>query len=484
MHSDKQNILLLFPDQLRADALSCNGCRAISTPHLDRLASEGVNFKTAISPSPLCVPARASLLSGRNSLETGVLHNGSWLHPDRQNQGIHSWPELLEQEGYTTAAIGKMHFYPWDLKEGFSRRIIAEDKRHIHIQDDYQEYLKEKGLRKYHGTDHAKYLDQKGACVSLIPKEHQVDTWVADSTVDFILNHIKESPDTPFAVMSGFPGPHCPYDPPSEYLDQVDVSKIERPLASRTPWMVDQIRQVCLRPWNKVDYTDATEEDYIRLRQHYLALVKQIDDAVGKILSCLDENKLTESTTVLFTSDHGDFLGDHNLIGKHYYYNQSVHIPLLIRGKGYKAGQECSSPVSLTDLYTTILSIAGTGCRNREDSRALTGEEDEKRILFGATDIGFYAAWKSWRLSRYYQGDSHLYNLADDPGEENNRIGDGSCLDIINRMNSALDAWIINSTIRAHSDKKVSPGTDDPDNAYNRKGWVRPYPFPLDRKNQ
>lgn len=134
---EKPNIIFLFPDQQRPDFLSCYGANFIRTPNIDRLTTQGVMFENAYSPHPLCVPARVALMTGMNGMKTGVLGNTHFLRPDYAERGIQTLPELLNVQGYYTAAIGKMHFYPWDLRLGFQYRVIAEDKRWIHIRDDY-----------------------------------------------------------------------------------------------------------------------------------------------------------------------------------------------------------------------------------------------------------------------------------------------------------------------------------------------------------
>jgi len=122
------NLLFLMPDQLRHDYVGCYGADFVSTPAIDGLAAQGTRYETAISPVPVCVPARASMISGQSSVASGVIDNLAWLRPDRRELGVETWPELLARAGYRTAAIGKMHFYPWDISEGFEDRIIAEDK--------------------------------------------------------------------------------------------------------------------------------------------------------------------------------------------------------------------------------------------------------------------------------------------------------------------------------------------------------------------
>ena len=144
-------------DQLRHDFLSCYGATFIDTPHIDSLARRGVRYERAYSASPVCVPARASLLTGLNAIKNGVVDNGQWLRPDYAACGLQTWPEMLAGQGYYTAAIGKMHFYPWDINHGFQYRVAAEDKRWLHVRDDYYHYLTEHGYRKYHGNEHDGY---------------------------------------------------------------------------------------------------------------------------------------------------------------------------------------------------------------------------------------------------------------------------------------------------------------------------------------
>jgi arylsulfatase A-like enzyme len=111
-----------------------------------------VRYARAVSPSPLCAPARASLLIGLNAIKNGVLTNDQWLRPDREACGVRTWPELLTAAGYRTAAIGKMHFYPWDASEGFAERVITEDKRHVRIEDDYFHYLQQHASSRLAGS--------------------------------------------------------------------------------------------------------------------------------------------------------------------------------------------------------------------------------------------------------------------------------------------------------------------------------------------
>ncbi len=313
--AERMNVVFLMPDQLRPDFLGCYGAGFIRTPHIDALCDGGTRYARALSPSPICVPMRASLLTGQNTIRTGVLTNYHWLRPDRAAMGLQTWPEMLGAAGYTTAGIGKMHFYPWDITEGFAYRAISEDKRHIHVRDDYAQYLERHGHHKYHGAEHEGYFEGKGAMVSRVPTEHQVDVWVANEACAYIERTPK---DTPFAMMVGFPGPHCPYDPPPELAGMYDPVAMPASIPETAESAVS--RESFIRsyrqPWCGIDYTELTEAQKRGVRAHYAALVHQIDEGVGRILAAIAGRGIADRTVVIFAADHGDFLGDFARVGK------------------------------------------------------------------------------------------------------------------------------------------------------------------------
>ncbi len=281
---DKPNLIFIMPDQLRYDFLGCYGADFVETPNIDSSLRRGVRYSCAYSVSPICVPARALLLTGRNAIKNGVTDNGQWLRPDLADCGIQTWPELLAEDGYTTAAIGKMHFYPWDITHGFQYRVAAEDKRWIHVRDEYYHHLKEHGERKYHGNEHDGYFEHKGAILNRLPWELSVDHFVGEEACRFLRNYGSERP---FAMMVGFPGPHCPYDPNEEFLEGVAPESMPSAIPEvegDAPKLRQQNIDGNKRPWNGVDYTDFSEADKRKIRVHYAASVKQIDYEVGQSL--------------------------------------------------------------------------------------------------------------------------------------------------------------------------------------------------------
>jgi arylsulfatase A-like enzyme len=476
------NIIFLLPDQLRPDFLGCYGAQFMSTPHIDALSETGVTYRHAVSPSPLCVPARASLLTGMNSVQHGVLDNTSWLRPDRAACGVETWPEMLAAAGYHTEAIGKMHFYPWDKREGFAQRVIAEDKRHIHIHDDYAAYLAAHGLRKYHGNEHEGYFENKGAIISRIPAEHQVDQWVADRTCEFLENY---SDHQPFALMVGFPGPHCPYDPPIEFADLYRPEEMPAsiPATDDSRLFRELVIGMNKRPWNQVDYTDFREHHKRQIRAHYAALVQQIDQGVGRIVAALNASRFRDNTVIIFASDHGDFLGDFDLIGKHLFYEPSIRVPLIIKQPRAQTTRSVDSLVSLTDLTATILALAGVDRSGWGDSIVLPElglpQIRSRDHLFGATEFGLMVIAEEWKLCRYKNGHVALYNLIDDPQEQRNLAYHSHTLTELRHLDAILQHDLIDSLLAGNGDKFVEKSRYQGRGEFGQRGWQRPYPASL-----
>jgi arylsulfatase len=470
-----------MPDQLRSDFLGCYGAGFIRTPNVDRLAARGVRFGQSYSLHPVCVPARASLLVGQHALRTGVLDNQHYIPPDYRGRGLATWPELLNERGYYTAAIGKMHFYPWDARFGFQHRRIAEDKRWLHIRDDYWHYLHERGERKYHGRDSEGYLENKGAIESRLPLELGWDQWVGAEACRFIRSH---GNDGPFAMMVGFPGPHCPYDPCAESLAGIDPASMPEPApdAGDTPALLAQTIASNKRPWNGVDYAEFTRAQMLKVRAHYAALVQQIDVEVGRILDTLEEQGLADNTVVIFSSDHGDALGDHGLIGKAQFFESAWHVPMIAAGPGIAPAVR-DDFVTLTDVTATLLAFGGAERPAFMDARPLPGlglEGDTPRDeLIGALSNGWAVQRGSWRLAKYSTGEQTLFDLAEDPQEQRNRINDPACRAIHRELDAALTSAVMAGVAESHAATKVGGTELSQSTEFGREGWIRPYPCPI-----
>lgn len=473
------NILFIMPDQLRADFLNCYGAEFISTPHIDSLCARGVRYERAISPSPICVPARASLLTGRNAIQNRVLDNRHWLAPNRLQMGISTWVDDLRNVGYHTEAIGKMHFYPWDHMEGFNHRVIAEDKRHIGLQDDYADYLAQHGLRKLHGNEHPNYFDDKGAIFSKIPLEHQVDRWVTRKTIEFIENR---NNDQPFALMVGLPSPHCPYDPPREYGEQFSTQTMPPSIPATVD--SDAFRADVIKAnrfaWNGVDYSEFDETHKRKIRAHYSGLVKLVDDCVGDMIESLRRSGQYHNTIIIFASDHGDFLGDYELIGKRYFYEPSIRVPLIVSHPETDNPSVVKSVVSLTDIAATIRRFGGAKFESSRDStplpRGLDDQLPKREYVFGATENGYMVTSNHWKLCRYANEHTMLFDLSNDPQEQVNLAYDPSYTSTLKQLDGLLQKFVLESLKDSTCNLRVETHELNPQSEFSQRGWQRPFP--------
>lgn len=486
--SRSPNLVFILLDQQRHDFLSCYGAPFVSTPHMDRIGNEGVRYEQAYSPHPVCVSARVALLTGLDSMETGTLNNGQFLRPDHVECGIRTWPEILSDAGYYTCAIGKMHFYPWDLSLGFEHRVICEDKRWLLIEDDYYHFLQRAGHRKYHGNEHEGYHENRGAVVSLLPWECYWDHFVGSEAAAFVRQYDR---DEPLAMMVGFPGPHCPYDPTPEYLRQFDAADMPASIPE-AEGDHPRLRQASIdgnrQPWNGVDYTVFTESHKRRIRAHYAALVKQIDDEVGEILAALESRNMLDDTLVVLASDHGDYLGDHDLIGKGTFFEASCHVPLMARPPRTSPDSQlgpriCGDLVSLTDVFATLLGTAGCDLPDSLESRPLPGlglaGDAPREVLCGALTSAWMALDGRTKLHKYGSGETLMFDLAEDPTEQRDLLKhDGGEADY-QRLDAELTSHVMRAVQRAHLDKQVYVRDMSADPIFGRPGWQRTFPRPL-----
>jgi arylsulfatase len=485
---DKPNIIFLMPDQLRADFLGCYGADFVRTPNIDRLAEHGVLYQRAYSEHPVCVPARVALLTGMHGYKTGVLDNGQFLRPDYHELGIQTWPEILAGHDYYTAAIGKMHFYPWDVRMGFQYRAIAEDKRWIHIRDDYFHYLRENGYRKFHGNEHEGYFEHKGAIVNRLPWEYTIDHYVGMEAVRFIDQYGGEGP---FAMMVGFPGPHCPYDPVPEFLDKVDPAAMPEAIPKvegDAPELQRRNVEGNKGPWNGVDYSNFTDAQKRKIRAHYAASVMQIDYEAGQILESLERQGLLENTVIIFSADHGDYLGDHNLIGKSSFFESSIRVPMIVSVPWMDGAETRTDLVTLTDVTATLLRFAGCDVSDYADSVALPGlglaDDNPREAIVGATNGGWFInALREdgeWRLSKYNTGECLLFNVTDDPREQHNRYHDPAYAGVRHELDVQLTQGVMRGIHDANHDRRVYVRDLSQYSWFGREGWQRPYPRRMD----
>jgi len=394
--------------------------------------------------------------------------------------GSATWPEILGQNGYYTAGIGKMHFYPWDERRGFQYRVICEDKRWLEVRDDYFHYLKRHGLKKLHGNEMPGYHENKGAVIHDVPWEHSWDRFVGSEAVKFIDDY---GSDQPFAMMVGFPGPHCPYDPDERFLEGITNRRFPRlhPKCRVTLLSCAKATSTAISDLgNGVDYSEFPDDTKHTVRKHYSGLVQQIDFEVGAILDSLRKKGLLENTYVVLASDHGDYLGDHNLIGKASFYESAIRVPMIAMGPGIEAGQVQEGLVELRDVTATMLSWAGIDQPAWYDAQPLPGEgmpgESGRENIFGLLGDGWMNFDGRYKLHKYRTGETLLFDMLNDPQEQVNLFGNPEFADIVQRLEIELTQELMASIEGSMDDRLAQNGDMSQDPTFGYESWNRPWP--------
>ena len=284
-------------------------------------------------------------------------------------------------------------------------------------------------------------------------------------------------------MMVGFPGPHCPYDPDARFLDEVDESKLPDPVPA-VEADSGRLRQVNVegnvRPWNGVDYTEFPEQSKRRIRKHYAALVKQIDYEVGQIIEALKAAGQYDNTVIILSSDHGDYLGDHDLIGKASFYEAAIRVPMLARVPWSDTSAVVDDLVELRDVTATMLAFAGVELPAYMDAQPMPGlglaEGRGRDRIFGMLADGWMNFDGRYKLHRYSTGDELLFDLREDPTEQRNLAADPNHAELRQRMDAELVSEVMVSMAQSTHDRLAHAGDMSQDPAFGREGWRRPWP--------
>ena len=422
----RPNVLLIMTDQQRGDCLGCLDHPVLETPNLDWLAANGSVFTAAYSPSPSCIPARASLFTGLNPWHTGILGMGQGQGPMDLGDSP-TLPGELGKAGYHTQGVGKMHFHPQRTLNGFHNTVLDESGRAEDpgFVSDYRQWFdnNKRGPMDMteHGIDWNSWLARP-----YHTEEHLHPTnWTVDESLRFLQTR---DPTKPFFLMTSFARPHSPYDPPTYYFDLYRTQGLPKPHLGAWSHIHD-------RPDDAVNPNawrgKRSDAEVQRARAGYYGSITHIDHQIGRLFQYLQKNQLWDNTIILFTSDHGDMLGDHNLWRKTYAYEGSARVPLIIRLPGKEDDQRrvIRQPTVLQDIMPTILEAAQCPLpavdgrsllpllhNDHESWRAYVHGEhctcyaEEQEMQF-VTDGVFKYIWFP-RLDS-----EQLFNLRDDPGE-------------------------------------------------------------------
>lgn len=368
----RPNIILLFCDQLRGDALGCYGNPVCRTPNIDYLAARGTRFENAYSAVPSCLPARANLWSGQEQWHTGVLGMGRGQGPT-PNDFPHTLAGELAAAGYRTHLVGKGHFHPQRAPMGFQSEELDESGRTlIHgFKDEYRAWFDEHAPQGVTPDDHGVYWNAWHARPWHTAEHLHPTAWTMSRALHF-LDH--RDPGTPFFLNISFARPHSPYVPPQPYWDRYIGRDLPAPHVGGWAAMHDDPDQA-LDPnaWRGIQ----SHEDIRRARAGYYGEVSFIDTQVGRLINHLSRfhPQALRETWFVFASDHGDMLGDHHLWRKTYAYEGSTRIPLLVvPPQSQRPRRAIATEVAeLRDIMPSLLGVAGVAVPNTVDGCDLRG---------------------------------------------------------------------------------------------------------------
>lgn len=409
MAMSNQNVLFLFSDEHRRDALGCYGHAQVKTPNLDQLAARGTRFINAYTSSPICVPARASLAAGEYVHETRCWSNAQAYQGDPE-----SWGHRLQSQGHRVDSIGKLHYRGKEYDNGFDNEILP-----LYIRNGMGWI---KGLLR----DHEAVLDCSGYAAEIGPGDNsytQYDLGVTREACGWLNNKKNTDSDKPWALFVSWLRPHYPLTCPPEFYELYPLNELDDARFTQ-----QQLHPVVQRIRRNFDYDNYfTPETRQVARASYYGLCSFLDHQVGQVLAALEASGQADNTLIIYTSDHGDHNGDRGLWTKMTLYDESTAVPMIISGRGIAQGKAVSTLASLVDIYPTILSAAGAD----DDGKGRPGialqtlaynDDFDRPILSeyhdGGSPTGMFmlrdARWKY----NYYPGYApELFDMLTDPDE-------------------------------------------------------------------
>ena len=504
--SKPPNFLFIITDQHRADHLGCYGNAVVKTPNIDSLAVSGKLWERFYVANPICMPNRASIMTGRMCSVHGARHNGIPLSKDQT-----TFVELLKDAGYKTGLIGKSHLQSFTglpasntfqpdkdkitpsphLRDAFKNNRHSEDYD-LEVTSQWDKPLANRLNGDFYGFEHveiaANHADQASGDYLLWAREQRADfdqlvgpenamphnrasapqawrtavpeelystNWIADRSEQWLSEQTKN--DEPFFLQMSFPDPHHPFTPPGKYWDMYSPEDIELP-ASFDQGVLPPILAMQQAMKNGTDPRDnqspfaVTADEARTITALTYGMITMIDDAIGRVIAKLDALNLRENTVVIFTSDHGDYMGDHGLMLKLLlHYQGLVKVPFIWNEHGSTHGHDVSKALSSSiDIAATILARAGIQPYNGLQGRDLFSdqapdsviiEEDSQRLMTGFERLQRVRTivTERYRMSlRAGEDWNELYDLHNDPHELKNLYDDPDHLSVRNEVTETM----------------------------------------------
>ncbi len=430
------NVLVILSDEHNREIAGCYGNPIVSTPNLDALAARGVVFENAYCNSPICVPSRAGLATGDYVHRTGY-----WDSAAAYDGKVPSWHHRVRDAGHDVVAVGKLHFRAAEDDNGFTEVhhpiYVVEGIGDTHglLRTHKRVRAVARGLAREAGRGMSSYT--------------RFDTKVADAAVSWLRQRARRNHDEPWVLLASLLSPHYPLVAPDEFYElyaRIDLPPPRLYGVSERPDhpVIAHYRQT----WNYDDFFDAERLDIAR--KAYYALCSFLDFQIGRVLSALERSGFADDTLVIYTSDHGESLGNRGLWGKSVMYEESSSVPLLMSGPGIDAGKRCATLVSLVDVYPTVVESTCGKLDAREQGLpgesliSLLRKQPADRVVFselhddGSLTGEFMVRQGSWKLVYYVGYPPQLFDLSADPFEETDLAGRPDTSDVQTRLYNEL----------------------------------------------
>jgi arylsulfatase A-like enzyme len=419
------NFLVLICDELRYDALKCNGNPYVDTPNIDRLAARSVRFSKAFTSAPICSPARHSLMTGKYVATHGVLTNGM-----KPVDGLVTVADLLNERGYYSAQIGAA---PKPLREGRGFETPALPDLEESLSED-----KKKVLEWEHSTLTLRYT----AGPSRRTMQEHRGFPVAEKAVQMLEE--AASSGQKFHFWIGFVEPHPPFYPPKEFYAKFDQSKFKLP---------DEVPAQAPAPHPSITnrqerWSHLTDVEKRQMMAGYYGLVEMVDGFVGMVLDTLDRLKLADDTMIIFTADHGEQLGDHGMYTKFVMREPSVNVPLMVAHPSLAPG-DCEELVGHVDLFPTLCDYAGAAAPSDLHGMSLRPLLENKKAperwreeVISQINEHQMVRTREWKLNVYDGEPGELYRINEDPKEHINLLGNPAYSQIVEQLSATLASRI------------------------------------------
>lgn len=418
-----KNMLIIMVDQMPAKAVGCYGHPTVKTPHIDRLAQRGVRFTNAYATSPICIPSRAAMATGRYPHQTGY-----WDNVFAYDGRVPGWGHRLGQAGHRLTTIGKLHYEGADYPTGIDEQILP-----MHVYGGGDVF----GLERENPPARPQSASVAREVLVGDSQYTRYDQQITQLTEDWFATRAGDQGGKPWVLFTSFIAPHFPLTVPQRYIDLYDPADITLP---------DKRLQVddSLAEWWRLfrfgyNFDDYFEDDDHRRRAllHYYALCSFADENVGQVLAALQASGQAADTTILFLSDHGDHMGTRGLWGKSTMFEESANVPMILVDDDLPAGAVCDTPVSLIDLYQTVLqavdiplSADEAGLPGRSLQAIARAPYDADRAVFceyhaSCAPTGLMMLRKGrYKYIHYTHHGAQLFDLQDDPEETTDLAGD------------------------------------------------------------